>query len=242
LFAITLILCPYILASADNSYIATLSSVKGEVAVDLDSQDRWDPGEVGIELKSNSKIKTGENSYADIVFGKDKQNMVTLGDETTLSLNTVSSINLLEGKILAAIKKVSPKSKFEVRTPSAVCGIHGSLVGIKVFGSITKFLIFKGKADIQSLDMDGNPLERALEIKGGWKSIVSEGKDPYKPAKLDKSDEQIWEEIFETNIKTEAKIEKEEVAEMPEEEKEEVVYIKEEPLEPERPEASPYKP
>lgn len=97
----------------------------------------WYTLQVGTVLPQGATVKTDAAGVVDLDLGKNGPG-VRVSPATTLELNTLqitegagekmatTELGLPEGKILFSVRKLSPSSKWEVRTPVSTCGIRGS--------------------------------------------------------------------------------------------------------------------
>jgi hypothetical protein len=167
-----------------------ITGIKGQVLGPKDSIKTEADGKVILELPDKSNVTLKPNSeltVEDIVWG-----------ETSRKAN----VNLSAGKLRAIVQKSDGKTDFKVRTPSAICGVRGTIVYVMVEGVITEVYVEDGtveftntvSGDSQTVPQgtsstssdDGTvtaPSEPAPEavdnIVGGWDAgLVAE---PYAP-------------------------------------------------------------
>lgn len=98
------------------------------------------------------KIETGENGYIEIRL--DNNNAINLKPNTKLSIiklllnpSTKEFENIFEvtiGSVKARIEGLKGNSKFEVKTPTAVCGARGTIIYVKVTPDITNLFLEGG--------------------------------------------------------------------------------------------------
>ena len=87
------------------------------------------------KLKDQSVIRIGENSY--FTFQQDQ-------------LEKNFNAEIKKGRLWANIRRLSRRSKFQVRTPTAVCSIRGTIYRIDADSS-TKFMVYQGSVDVGPL-------------------------------------------------------------------------------------------
>jgi hypothetical protein len=123
------LLIPGILGAED--IIAYVGEVGGEVNVIRASEGKTISAAMGMLLSPGDVVKTGEESYASIVF-QDDGSRVKLDEESQLTLNatrqkkTLSKRLFLEtGKIWARITK-RRGTDVEVKTPTSVASVKGT--------------------------------------------------------------------------------------------------------------------
>ncbi|MBP7652536.1 FecR domain-containing protein, partial [Candidatus Dependentiae bacterium] len=113
-----------------------LSKVAGKVMVKLTVSSEWEKAVQGMELKSQSKIKTSLNALAELSFDEGKTKFVIKEnsevvvndystDAKTNAKNRDFKVNF--GGVKFNVDKLkSTQSTFKVSTPSAVCGVRGT--------------------------------------------------------------------------------------------------------------------
>ena len=154
---------PPVLSKRKNMAVlmGTLVDFTGEVNITSKGKSVSHPARPNERLEAGDRIQTGKNGVAEIVF--DNGNAMYLKANTDITITKLISDpetqeyeNLFEakvGKIKARIERLSAKSKFEVRTPTAVCGARGTImyVGVGETGE-TQSSFEGGKGFITSLD------------------------------------------------------------------------------------------
>ncbi|MFC1589997.1 FecR domain-containing protein [Candidatus Omnitrophota bacterium] len=187
---------------AADKYAATLIAVKGDVEVDPEAIDVWMPAFEGTRLKEGARVKTARRASCEVAFDDKKQNVVKVAQQTELIINTASEVELPEGKILALFENMKPGSKFEIKTPSAICGIRGSGVGVEVINFITNVLAFAGSVYAQGVRPDGSPRGRQVQVPVGQKSTVAGNQDPSPSKNMTAKDKSGWKGTFGITPKT----------------------------------------
>jgi FecR protein len=114
---------------SSGSQSGILTYLEGEVFINIS------PGSIGNIVKSSDTIRTGEDSYCEIMFGE--ANIFRLDENTTTKINwTESDIKLEKGSISAVFTKLDKflhgDKEFTVTTPSNVAGVRGTVFFIKV--------------------------------------------------------------------------------------------------------------
>jgi len=215
-FGLTLVLVGIFAMSAyaaDNDFKAIVISIKGDVNVDLQGKGKWIAAENDMELKQGAILKTGAASSADLIFDKAMLNVVNVGENTTLAVDLLShsltQINLPNGKVLAKLKGLKNGAKFQVRTPTAICGARGTGLGVEVFEGITNVQAFEDVIYVQGIGPNGEPLSVTVEVPAGWKSAIKAGENPTPPAGLTTNEVRVWNAWVTSVTKTVAEAEKE---------------------------------
>ncbi|MCB1126018.1 MAG: FecR domain-containing protein [Verrucomicrobiae bacterium] len=97
----------------------------------------WNTLQAGTVLPQGAAVKTDAAGVVDLDLGANGPG-VRVSPDTTLELTTLqvaegagekmatTELGLPQGKIHAVVRKLSPSSKWEVKTPVSTCGIRGS--------------------------------------------------------------------------------------------------------------------
>ncbi|MFA5168491.1 MAG: FecR domain-containing protein [Candidatus Omnitrophota bacterium] len=199
--------------AADNDLKAMVISIKGDVKVDPQGKGKWVAAENDMDLGQGAILKAGAASSADLVFDKAMLNVVNVGENTTLAVDLLShsltQVSLPNGKILAKLKGLKNGAKFQVRTPTAICGARGTGLGVEVFEGITNVQAFEDVIYVQGLGPNGEPLSVTVEVPAGWKSAIKTGENPTPPAGLTANELQVWNTWVSAVAKMLAETEKE---------------------------------
>src|SRR5258706_3303404 len=137
LLSLSLISCLIFTTGAWASSGPTLKNFKGDVQVLKQGSTTWTAVQEGMALGKGDRIKTGEKSKADIVLG---QGTITLNEATEFGIKEYSEEGdqikstgeLALGKLRAKVEKLQAGSTFEIRTPTAVAAVRGTLFDLWV--------------------------------------------------------------------------------------------------------------
>lgn len=117
--------------SSNNRAIqtGTLSYLEGDVFINNS------PGSIGDTVNDADTIKTGENSYCEIIFGQ--ANLFRLDENTQTQINwSQSDIKLEKGAISAVFTKLDKffngDKEFTVSSPTNVAGVRGTVFFMKL--------------------------------------------------------------------------------------------------------------
>jgi hypothetical protein len=167
------LLLPGVLTADD--IIAYIGEVGGEVSIVRASEDETITAELGMLLAPGDVVKTGEESYASIVF-QDDGSRVKLDEGSQLTLNATRQQKKLSkrlfletGKIWARIAK-RRGTDVEVKTPTSVASVKGTKFALeeKEWGE-TNLWVFE---DFVLLSVDG----AEAVINEGQKGRATKGK------------------------------------------------------------------
>jgi hypothetical protein len=138
-------------------------------------------------IQANDTIKTGAGGRAKLLFIDDS--VITMAEKSTLVIKEFlfskgkegrSIYNLLDGKM----RSVVGKSKFEVRTPTAVAAARGTVIFFEVgqtsSESYSRIICLEGKVEVKNL----NATIRGMTLlTPGTMVVVKSGEAPPPPAK-----------------------------------------------------------
>jgi len=167
------LLLPGVLTADD--IIAYIGEVGGEVSIVRVSEGETITAELGMLLAPGDVVKTGEESYASIVF-QDDGSRVKLDEGSQLTLNATRQQKKLSkrlfletGKIWARISK-RRGTDVEVKTPTSVASVKGTKFALeeKEWGE-TNLWVFE---DFVLLSVDG----AEAVINEGQKGRATKGK------------------------------------------------------------------
>jgi hypothetical protein len=139
--------------------IAVADKLKGHVEVQRGAKGRFAALGEGGKIKTGDVVRTGSDGSVDfkwtdgtrwklmpnsqITVRKASYNMVKKSDQRQLDLTM--------GKVFIRIMKaLTPASKFEVETPTAVAAVRGTIFSVEVTGGQTKVAVFKGQVKVTS--------------------------------------------------------------------------------------------
>ena len=125
--------------------IAEIADVEGKASVKIQTRSRWQSAEVGMILKEGSIVKTAIDSSitlyidgkversAEVVVNENSQMRFAefLKDESQGTTSTL--LDLAIGKILIEVDKLREEgSRFEVKTPTSIVGVRGTVFEVQV--------------------------------------------------------------------------------------------------------------
>lgn len=150
-FGLALISCgPKQILSDNITFILDVYS--GVVDVSTDNGNSWKKAEVGLVLKENYQIKTGPDSFCDIIMPD--RGIFRIADNSVVLLSKLKKqleeINITKGKILANItKKLAEDETFLVETTTAVVSVRGTEFSVRTDGDRTVTEVKKGEVKVR---------------------------------------------------------------------------------------------
>jgi hypothetical protein len=140
---------------------AVVRAVRGNA--EYSAGGAWAPLKVGTILYAGSTIKTADDSQVDLflkdngpvvrvtgntILGVDKLTFDTTGVDTVVE----TQLDLKAGRIQGNVKKTSAASRYEVKTPTGVAGIRGTLYDITADGRVR---VWEGSVVMVYVDPSG---------------------------------------------------------------------------------------
>ena len=124
-----------------SSTLTILSITEGNVSVMKAGTESWTEAQHGMSLEAGDRIKTDDNSSAEITFSEGSTIELQAGTEIEIAsldipTGTGSATIILEqtiGSVIFRVKRiVDPASRYEVETPTGVVAVRGSVVQVYV--------------------------------------------------------------------------------------------------------------
>ncbi len=163
----------------------------------------WAPLKVGMVLHAGTIVKTASKSEmdlflkengpivrvtADTILGLDKLIFDNTGAETVIE----TQLDLKSGRILGNIKKTSVASHFEIKTPTGVAGIRGTLFDISANG-VVKVKKEGAPTSVVVVYVDPSGAVSTYVVNGGQKFVPGVGVVAMTPEENESSD---WTGLF----------------------------------------------
>lgn len=137
--------------------------VKGNVTIE--SKGKSSPAKVGLKVAQGDKIISAQDSRAKIVMSD--KNVLNISPETTLVIEKYSNnpsdknveLKVEQGKVRATVEEKydGEKSRFNIKTPSAVAGVRGTdfITSYSPSNRITRVVTFSGVVAVGQLGPRG---------------------------------------------------------------------------------------
>lgn len=137
--------------------------VKGTVTIE--SQGKSSPARVGAKVSQGDKIVSGVDARAKIVMSD--KNVLNISPETSLVIEKYSNsptdknveLKVEQGKVRATVEQKydGEKSRFNIKTPSAVAGVRGTdfITSYSPTNRITRVITFSGVVAVGQLGPRG---------------------------------------------------------------------------------------
>ncbi len=172
---------------------AKIIYLKGQVKLQRSGGIRWITAKEGMAVEEGDRIKTFKFSTAEVALDKDAKNIIGIEQESEFLLEEIAANRhkLFKGKIFALLESLEPGSDFEVRTPTAVCGVAGSGISVDTDGNKTTAGCHEDQAYAKGIKEDGS-LTPGRIIKEGYKCIIKKFEVPGRLIALTKREQREW--------------------------------------------------
>lgn len=154
--------------AAETSGEAVILFMQGDVKVKSVAVMIWEDAAAGMVLSKGVSLKTGPDSWAEIGFGKNYSNAVRIKEVTAVELSELGPIriSLLNGEIRSLVESLSKGSTFEIRTPTAVCGVRGTGLDTATDGKKVTVDTYEEQVFFDRLAPDGTVLGGKIVTAG----------------------------------------------------------------------------
>lgn len=130
-------------------------------------ETKWSNAKLFSQVFNGDQIKTKAESRCEIKLND--QSLIRIGEKTAFTLNKDNlnekfNSEIKKGRLWANIRKLNKKRKFQLRTPTAVCSIRGTIYRVDADSS-TKILVYEGAVDVGPLSATGTDSTAPREKK-----------------------------------------------------------------------------
>ncbi|MCE5299424.1 MAG: FecR family protein [Spirochaetia bacterium] len=163
----------------DESYsIAYINDFEGECELKRKGTEISEAvQDIYVPLYAGDTAITGSDGKLEIVFDDatilklDKNSKLTIKNLTgTSKKRTV--VELIKGKVMAVVKKLTEKEEFTVRTKMAMAAVKGTEFIVDADGDNPSFGVYEGAVEVSGLDMDGNVLHKIVLNKDEETKVI----------------------------------------------------------------------
>jgi hypothetical protein len=181
--------------------------VKGDIKVTA-KDGKTDAAKVGRKVSSGDMITAGADSRAKIVMAD--KNVINVSPDSKIVIEKYENdgkdkknveLNVLYGKVRASVEQKydGEKSKFNIKTPSAVAGVRGTdfMAGFNPNTKITQVITFTGTVAVGQPG-PGGTIKNPVFVQPGQMAQMGAGQAAAQPTKVSK------EELSKANSETKA--------------------------------------
>lgn len=151
----------FFVASGASADTARIISVTGSAQRQQKDAAQWSPLRAGDTLADGSVLKTLPRSRARITLADGSSILLYPNSHMTVSDSSARSplLKMASGKLKAWISHAKKRSKFEVKTPVAVCSVRGTEFTVVVDGSgATDIEVAQGLLGVRKIDGTGEEM------------------------------------------------------------------------------------
>jgi hypothetical protein len=196
LFCVSLLLSSIALADASGAVGGVFMVVKGDIKISSKS-GKTEPAKIGTKVTEGDTVQSGHDSRAKIVM-TDK-NVLNISPDSKLTIEKYQNngdaknveLKVEFGKVRASVEQKydGDKSKFNIRTPTAVAGVRGTdfMMGYNSQTRISEIVTFSGMVAVGQLGIGGT-VSKPVYVPPGHSTLVGDGKPPESPKAVPASD------------------------------------------------------
>jgi len=187
-------------AAPDSSPMGVIHESSGQVFITKAGDPASSPAEEDMDLGPGDRIATGMNGSVTISLRD--QSFVKLGALASLTVKDLRSdqvtgglwarLLLSRGKLMAVVSSlVSPDSRFEIDTPTAVAAVKGTAFQVTAGSKSTTISVLEGTV-VASGNRDDAVTPEELDVKEGFETVVdSKSRRPGPLTKFFKNEKRV---------------------------------------------------
>lgn len=186
-------------AYAANNMYGLFMVVKGDIKV-TNLKNQTAPVKVGSKILPGETVVSGADSRAKIVMAD--RNVFNISPSTKFVISSYENdpkagtknveLSLLDGKVRSNVEQKydGEKSKFLIKTPTAVAGVRGTqfLVSFDAATKLTQVVTLKGSVEFSTLSASGQASKAVTVKKGETTTAGSETQAPEAPKAMPKEE------------------------------------------------------
>ncbi|MDO8525859.1 MAG: FecR family protein [Candidatus Omnitrophota bacterium] len=182
-------------AAAFSENQAKIFYIKGNPNIMKEGLPVWKACKPGMQIDSGDRVKTEKGEEVEISFLTDRSNIVRIEEDTDAYIRKSRApyrIELLNGAVMALIKKLPKGSTFEIATPVGLSGARGTGWRSSTGGASADFKCYENAIYVRGFDQSGNMIEGALTVDSGWGTFLEKFEKPERLGKLSEDDLAGW--------------------------------------------------
>ena len=154
--------------------------LKGDARVKSPAGSSWEGLKSGYELMEGYQLKTGPDSWVELGLGEGSKNVVRVKENTLVNFSRLGPVELvlLKGEVRTLIERLDEGSKFEIKTPTAVCGARGTGWDTAVSGKEVAVDVYEHKIYFDTLSKEGEVAQRTIIGTGKEGSVSDYSQSP----------------------------------------------------------------
>jgi phage tail protein X len=128
-----------------------ITYLEGRVQVKRSGETSWSSARPNMILLENDQIEVLSQSRAELIL--DNQSVMRLAENTLLTIHTrkeTARMDISTGRLWVRIAKLfNPASRYDVKTPTAIAGVQGTVYQVAVAGDqSTTIQVFQGAVNV----------------------------------------------------------------------------------------------
>jgi hypothetical protein len=172
--------------------------VSGYVVCKRSPDEAWLGIEADVGLEDNALLKTAKGSSVEVRFGKDMNNVISAQEDTLIKLDKIAAkgdkqITLTQGRLISDLEELDSESSFEVRTPTAVCGVLGTSFETITDQDQTIVKVYKGNVYVRGKGLTAFTGKEVL-VREGKQTTIDKSQAPAYPISISQEDMALWQE------------------------------------------------
>jgi len=206
-FAVVFFVVSFTTTSFAQAISGVMMVVKGDIKV-TSKDGKTEAAKVGKKVVAGDTITSGPDSRAKIVMAD--KNVINVSPDSKIVIEKYENdgkdkknveLNVVYGKLRASVEQKydGEKSKFNVKTPSAVAGVRGTdfITGYNPSTKSAQIITFQGSVAVGTPGPGGS-IQNPVFVKAGQMTEAGAGKPPEAPKSVPK------EELNKMNNETKA--------------------------------------
>jgi len=155
--------------------IGKISFPLGRSYVQSQGGSKWAPAKYNMPVYGKDKIMTKKESRCEIKYSNKK--VMRIGENTIVELKDNQSgsgedVKINKGRAWISMFLPKGKGRLNVRTPSSVCGIRGTVYRVNCDDAKTQYRCYKGTIAVTPLKDDGTLSEKTIPVSAGEELIL----------------------------------------------------------------------
>ena len=182
IFFISIFLAAGVVSSA-VAFDGTVSVValSGNVKVIPAGETKEVDCQAGMILAKGDRVKTGRGAYVEITFDRRMENVVRIEESSDVVIKLgVDTIELVNGKVFAAIKSMKKGEPFRIKTPCVVCGVRGTGWETGTDSRESTVSVVNGSVFARGINKDGSVMEKSFIVRAGFEARIKKFERPGK--------------------------------------------------------------
>jgi outer membrane protein OmpA-like peptidoglycan-associated protein len=170
---------------------AHIGFIAGEVLLRSAGENQWRSAEVGDSISQGTMVRTGQNSYCELIISSGT--IFRMKDRTELQLVQIPEsaqenrlrVRLMTGQLLSNTHKITYKSEETIETDTAVVSVHGTSYLVDAERGGTTVMVNRGKVRVRmnyqvpqrlsnGLGRVSRLIRRGVLVRRGFKVTVSD--------------------------------------------------------------------